>query len=273
MTHRFLRRSFAQPSFEDLLISGSKMSGQNLTDSYSVSAGAGRLEVPANPTSATATASWNDQTGRPVELYIPEHYEPNYPYPLLVWLHGSGGSEGELSSIMPAISERNHFGIAFRGSHPGDGNRPFGFRWSQTEADYTEFRRSLYQTVCLLRGRYHIHSERIFIAGFDDGATLAMKLLLDRPEWFGGAAAFAGGLPRQGTPLVRYRELRGRRVLLGCGARDRRMSPAEMVRVGRLLHTAGMDVSTRVFDAAHEVTPAMLADLNQFILNGICTAA
>jgi len=218
-------------------------------------------------------ASWEltDRADRPVELYIPEHYEPNYAYPLLVWLHGSGGSETELASLMPKVSLRNHFGMAFRGSQPGNADPPFGFRWSQTDEEYTEFRQSLYETVCLLRRRYHIHSERVFIAGFDDGATLALKLLLDRPEWFAGAAALAGGLPRQQTPLVRYRELQGRRVFIGCGSQDPRLSPAEVVGVGRLLHAAGMDVSTQIFDAAHEVTPAMLAKLNRFILDSCCT--
>ena len=271
MTHRFLRSLSAQRSLRDVLNFGDNFSAQNVTNPVAVAAGQRRSETSRDRSPATATAALTDGAGRPVELYIPENYEPNYAYPLLVWLHGSGGNEAELASVMPEISPRNYFGIAFRGSHPGNGNRPFGFRWSQTDEDYTEFRQSLYKTVCRLRRRYHIHSERIYVAGFDDGATLALRLLLDRPEWFGGAAALGGGLPQQQTPLVRFRELRGRRVFIGWGARDRSLSPVDVVHVGPLLHSAGMDVSTRIFDAGHEVTPAMLTGLNRFILDGICT--
>ena len=40
----------------------------------------------------------------PHALFGPLHYEPNYAYPLIVWLHGPGGSERDLRQTMPMIS-------------------------------------------------------------------------------------------------------------------------------------------------------------------------
>ena len=41
-------------------------------------------------------------------LFMPLHYERNYAYPLVVWLHGSGEHEQHLRFVMPQISLRNY---------------------------------------------------------------------------------------------------------------------------------------------------------------------
>ena len=43
-----------------------------------------------------------------VRSILPEHYEPGYAYPLVLWFHGDGSSEAEISSVMPNISDRNY---------------------------------------------------------------------------------------------------------------------------------------------------------------------
>src|SRR5215213_251302 len=47
--------------------------------------------------------------------FIPQQYEPNYPYPLLVMLHARGGDEGQMVRSMPALSWRNYVGLSLRG--------------------------------------------------------------------------------------------------------------------------------------------------------------
>jgi dienelactone hydrolase len=68
---------------------------------------------------------------RPVHTFLPVGYEPNYPYPLLVFLHGHGGNEEQILRLAPRLSRRNYLCIALRGpravgrraGHPG-------FTWS-----------------------------------------------------------------------------------------------------------------------------------------------
>ncbi|MEX0702841.1 MAG: hypothetical protein WD069_12165 [Planctomycetales bacterium] len=209
-------------------------------------------------------------TGRPVELFVPERYEPGYPYPLIVWLHGRGRSERELAQLMPRVSERNYLGLAFRGTLPGRSVSPRGFGWPASSGDDALFAEELYETVCRLRRAYHVHSERIHLAGFDDGATLALRLFLSRPEWFAGAIAFGGRFRGGPGALARYRDLSGKRVLIGTGARSAAAPVAEAVGTGRLLHSAGLEVTTRTYDAAHELSGEMLAHLNQWVMEGVC---
>ncbi len=210
-----------------------------------------------------------DSTSRPICVYVPHNYEPNYSYPLIVWLHGAGGNEHELLSLMPAISDRNYLGLSFRGTLTAADLIPGGYRWAHAEADVVAFEEELQATVRQLRQTYHIHSERIILVGFDDGASMALQLMLRRPEWFGGAVSLAGRFPKMKNALERFRDLQGKRVLIGGGTRDRVSSVETVVRSARLLHAAGIDVSTRIVDAGHEVTTTMLSQINYWVMEGI----
>src|SRR4029077_11870376 len=51
----------------------------------------------------------------PVRTFLPTGYEPNYAYPLLVFLHGHGGSEEQVLELAPRLSRRNFVCIGLRG--------------------------------------------------------------------------------------------------------------------------------------------------------------
>lgn len=208
-------------------------------------------------------------SGKPMTICVPDKYEPGYAYPLIIWLHGDGGSERELWDLMPAISTQNYFGLSFRGTVAVKNVGPGGYGWPQSEPDVAAFETQLYEDVCQLRREFHVHSERIYLAGFDAGATMSLQLLLRRPNWFAGAIAFSGRFPQSKLPLSRYRDLHGKQILIGTGSRDRSVSAVDVVRAGRLLHAAGMEVTTRIYDAAHEVTPQMLDHVNHWVMDGI----
>src|SRR5579862_4426540 len=53
--------------------------------------------------------------GRPLRTFLPTGYEPNYPYPLLVFLHGHGSSEEQILRLAPRLSRRNYICIGLRG--------------------------------------------------------------------------------------------------------------------------------------------------------------
>src|SRR5206468_3699232 len=48
-------------------------------------------------------------------MFVPQRYEPNYPYPLLALFHGRGGDEQQMVRSMPALSWRNYVGLGLRG--------------------------------------------------------------------------------------------------------------------------------------------------------------
>ena len=54
-------------------------------------------------------------------LFAPMHYESNYAYPLIVWLHGANDDERQLKRIMPFVSLRNYVAVSPRGTVTADG--------------------------------------------------------------------------------------------------------------------------------------------------------
>src|SRR4051794_40499107 len=51
----------------------------------------------------------------PIRTFLPTGYEPRYPYPLLVFFHGHGGSEENILRLAPKLSRRNFICIGLRG--------------------------------------------------------------------------------------------------------------------------------------------------------------
>ena len=222
-------------------------------------------EIDESPCAATVRTL--HPAGAHAALYIPEAYEQRYPYPLLLWFHGAGGSERELASLMPQISTRNCMGLALRGPRAVASG---GYDWQLSEGEYAAFEDELFQTVCNLRREYHVHSERVILAGFDSGATLALRLLLSHPEWYGGAAALAGRFPYELASVPANPELQEKRLLVLGGSRDAVVPATEILLTDRSLDAAGVSVTTKLYDAGHEVTPRMLAHVNRWVMEGVC---
>lgn len=200
-------------------------------------------------------------------VYLPEHYEAGYAYPLIVWFHGDGASENELHRVMPMISERNYIGVALR----GDVASANGWSWSADAADSPELLNDVRLIATALRRQYHIHSERIYLAGFGSGATTAMKLMLNKPEWFGGVISFSGEMPSTDAPMARADELKDKRVLLATNLSTSKTGVGDVVAAGRMLYSVGMKVGTRVYqDSATVPTVKMLRDLDSWLMDDIC---
>src|SRR5437016_5606803 len=54
------------------------------------------------------------QAAAPNAVYLPQPYEPNYAYPLIVWLQPVGCRLAPLNQIMPILSDRNYLGTISR---------------------------------------------------------------------------------------------------------------------------------------------------------------
>src|SRR5262249_38357689 len=206
---------------------------------------------------------------RPVRTFLPTGYEPNYPYPLLVFFHGHGGSEESILRLAPRLSRRNYICISLQGPQllgaRADGR--LGYTWPTDGCGDSMIEDYVLGAVAQTRRNYHVHSEPIYLAGFHEGATLAYRLGLTFPEKLAGIIALNGTMPRQGGPLLRLPDVRQLRVLIGHGIANA-VIPLSMARDDfRLLYTAGVSVRMHTYPATHRLHPDMLRDINRWIMN------
>jgi phospholipase/carboxylesterase len=203
----------------------------------------------------------------PVRTFLPVNYEPRYPYPLLVFFHGQGGNERQILRLAPRLSRRNYISIGLRGpvSLPGRGPGPKCFSWGGS-ATFSLVEDYLIRAVEQTRLTYHVHSERIYLAGFGEGAAMAYRLGLTFPEKLGGVISLNGSMPRRDRPLLRLPAVRSLRVFIGHGIANS-IVPLSLARADhRLLYTAGLNVEMNTYPTTHKLHTHMLRDINRWII-------
>ncbi len=203
----------------------------------------------------------------PCSFFAPHHYEPNYEYPLLIWLHGPGDDERQLYRVLPHISLRNYVAIGPRGTSAGEPGVA-GYRWRQDAAAIESAEQQVLESVALACKRYRVDTERIFLGGYQCGGTMALRIGLRHPRNFAGAFSLGGRFPRRLAPLAAWPEIRQLPLLIA-QSRDSRAYPVRAAcRELSLFHAASLKVALRQYPCGDELTTQMLRDLNVWLLEG-----
>jgi len=203
----------------------------------------------------------------PLKTFLPRGYERNYPYPLLVFLHGHGSTEEQIVRLAPRLSRRNYVCIAPRGpislNPRGDGQ--LSYSWGSDDQDDPLVEDYIFRSIEQTRRNYHVHSERIYLAGFREGAALAYRLGLLYPERFGGVISLNGALPRRGGPLLKLPDVRKLRILIGHGIANP-IIPLTLARQDyRLFYSAGLPIRMRTYPTTHRIHADMLRDIDHWV--------
>ena len=235
-------------------------------------------------------------TGSLVEArFVPQRYEPNYAYPLLVLLHARGGDEQQMVRSMPAMSWRNYVGLSLRGPESVNRQgRPCGHGWGpdfarrerpSTPSPPCPTPRSsaaslppasptrstsedgIFSAVRQTRRALHVHSERIFLVGVGEGAAVAYRVAMSHPDRFAGVVAINGWLPGGFRPLGRIKDCRGLRVLVVHGEWNGRVPVEQARRTVSTLRNGGLKVAFQSYPCAHRLTSHMLADVDTWLIN------
>lgn len=205
----------------------------------------------------------------PVGTFLPLNYEPGYAYPLVVWLHESGGSERHLSQVMQHLSTQNFVAIAPRGLHESrDVQR--GYRWLQQPDAIDAAGEAVIDAIDLADDHFNIHRERVFLVGHGEGGTMAMRLATLMPERFAGVASINGRLPRRFGLLRNVNRLRQLPFFFASSREYQQYREDQVCRDLRLLHAAGCGVALRQYPGSDDLTTCMLADINRWLMEHVC---
>ncbi len=130
-----------------------------------------------------------DGTPRVWSVWLPENYDPERAYPLVVLLHGCGGE----TNNVPIERESGDQAILIRGAAAQSDNC-----WNTQESGPNdEFFDAMLDTSM---AAMCIDSERVFVAGYSSGSWLSNMLNCVRADRIRAVGTVAGGNPLFGMP-------------------------------------------------------------------------
>ena len=187
--------------------------------------------------------------------------------------HPNGGSDETVLNLAPRISRRNFIVISLRGHRPlgprhEDGTPVFSWEDPNLPPGYDD--QYVVKAIEQTRRNYHIHSERVYLAGIGEGAGVAYRFALNGPEKVAGVVCLNGTMPRpEETERLRPDAVGHWRVFIGHGAYNESV-PAEAARKDFVaLYGAGVDVRFRTYPVGHKLHPNMLRDINRWLIANV----
>jgi phospholipase/carboxylesterase len=170
-------------------------------------------------------------------LFVPVHLAT--PAPLLVLLHGAGGSGARIAAAFAPLAEK--FGVVLLAPDSRD------VTWDLVRGGWGPDVAFLDQALAQLFAHHAIDKKKLAIGGFSDGASQALTLGLVNGLLFTHILAFsqAAAPPpsHAGWP----------RVFVAHGNADRVLPVDGSRQWAARLRRAGYDVSYREFDGAHHL--------------------
>jgi phospholipase/carboxylesterase len=95
---------------------------------------------------------------------------------------------------------------------------------------------------------------------------MAMRIALNNPQQFAGAATIGGPLPVGHCPLRSLNSIRDLPLLIASARHSDRYSERQVCANLGLLHSAGATVSLRQYPGSDDLTSQMLEDLDRWMM-------
>ncbi len=212
----------------------------------------------------------NDPTDpdHPICLFGPERYEPRYNYPLIVWLHSCRSSEIELENVMPQLSLQNYVACAPRGPSACTGDAQL-YRWGQSATSAAIAEELVFESIELACSHFAVARDRIFLAGFGGGGTMAWRIALRYPRRFAGVVSLCGNYPHDHQSLTNLEAARELPALWMFGADSERCGVSQICDALPLLHSARLSVDIRQYPCGDELLTNMLQDTNAWLMEHV----
>lgn len=182
--------------------------------------------------------------GQPGFFAVPPDYQAGEPTPMIVLLHGAGGTSESWEGVR---SLADSVGVALLVPESG------GSTWDGIRGDFGPDVRALDDALEQVFGRVDVDPGRLALGGFSDGASYALSLGLANGDLFTHVMAFSPGfirnVTRRGQPEI-FVTHGTADPILPIDQASRSLVPA--------LRASGYDVTYREFDGGH-VLPRTLA--------------
>jgi predicted esterase len=179
---------------------------------------------------------------RDAYLYVPQHYSPGHPAPLLILLHGATQSADLWTRSSALFALADTMGLVLL--MPNSKDRT----WDLMIGGFGPDVRLLDSALTLVFHRCNIDRKHVALGGFSDGASYALSLGVSNGDLFSSLIAFSPGFfaPAGAVGMPR--------VFITHGTSDQILSIDKTSRrIVPMLKEAGYNVTYHEFDGPHTV--------------------
>ena len=195
---------------------------------------------------------------------LPDGYDPEKIYPLVIMLHGYGVNMHDLAGLTSMIGSTGYIYICPNAPIPlNSGPGMVGWAWtnpgeSENSDEVHRVERRLETLYAEVVETYRTRPQNAILLGFSQGGSMTYRTGLMHPELFTGIVALSCWLPDPELIQSRLPEDRGQSVFIAHGLQDNIDSGR---RAKDSLESLGYSLSYNEYDMGHEINQQVLEDL------------
>jgi phospholipase/carboxylesterase len=203
-------------------------------------------------------------------IKLPENYDPERAYPLVLGLHGYGSNHEIFITLWD--DDEPFIYVAPQGPYPVVLDEDLGFSWFVWDEDNPSLSRHslelgeqyLFEVIDDVAGRYKI--SRKFILGFSQGCMIAYGVAISNPGEFDGLVAIGGRLGEDWLTEDQFRAASALDVLICHGDRDRSVRIGQARESRDLLAGYGYETTFFEFSGGHDIPDEAAATAAEWII-------
>lgn len=199
---------------------------------------------------------------------VPSGRPDDFEMPLVIVMHGRGADANDLSGLAPEIDGGYRF-LFPNAPKPWEAapGMHFGFTWFEgwppVGGSFTDSRRLMLEFIDAAVKRYPTPEGQLVIAGFSQGALVALDAGFRTAQKVAGIVAMSGAIHEAELPDLRSRP--DTKVLIVHGSHDE-VIPVNAARRTRLvLEEHGVHPEYHEFPMGHQVSMESLEVIREFI--------
>lgn len=244
-------RSCSRRTFVELLGSGLvTLAGCGIGPSEPATGSARLTARPAVPTGAIASGLWPLElgNGRDGALLVPASYAADVPAPLMLLLHGAGGSAEHMLDFRSADAEREGILLLAVDSR--------ATTWDAIRDTYGPDVAFLDQALAWTFARCRVDPTHVIVEGFSDGASYGLGIGIANGDLFTRVVAFSPGF----VPAFAGDPVGNPPIFVAHGTRDLVLPIDQTSRYWvDVLRNEGYTVEYVEHDGGHEIPAAIAA--------------
>lgn len=202
---------------------------------------------------------------------LPDGYNPELRYPLVIMLHGFGAHMADLAGLAPAINSTGYVYACPNAPIAFDlGLGQAGYGWTSPRGQSTP--EEVANSESLLGGffdevfeQFQVAPGRAVLLGFSQGGAMTYRCGLPRGDKFSGLIALSCSLPDPKALEDRLPDNRTQPIFIAHGRSDPLVPAESALKARRFLEAAGYSPDYHEYDMAHEISTEVLNDLAPWI--------